>query len=189
MYVYVARNVKQMLFIGCAFHYAFHYTEWATDEVRDQQGRVGPFGAFLASKTVTTVRDVVHDTKELGKATAMGIRYAVRKDTWVKFGSALSTRDLSAPPPREVVQVGGRGDGGGEGKFRALAASEEEAGAVEAIDDSKDAKKLHFVMLPRLMTSREIFVAARFAESVTFLDMVRTLREINILEKTLEEVI
>ena len=91
MYVYVARNVKQMLFIGCAFHYAFHYTEWATDEVRDQQGRVGPFGAFLASKTVTTVRDVVHDTKELGKATAMGIRYAVRKDTWVKFGSALST--------------------------------------------------------------------------------------------------
>ena len=178
-----------MLFIGCAFHYAFHYTEWATDEVREQQGKIGPFGAFWASKTVTTVKDIVHDTKELGKATAMGVRYVVKKDTWKKFGSALTTRNASAAPPPKVTDSK-------EAGFTRLPGSDEEAGAEEedeaaaaaaAAADAADAKKLHFVTLPRLMTSKEIFVTARFAESVTFMDVIRTLREINVLEKVLEE--
>lgn len=168
-----------MFFIGCAFHYAFHYTEWATDEVREQQGKVGPFGAFWASKTVTTVKDIVHDTKELGKATAMGVRYVVKKDTWKKFGSALTTRNASAAPPPPKVHDSKEG-------FTKLPGSDEEAGA-EELNSGQDAKKLHFVTLPRLMTSKEIFVTARFAESVTFMDVIRTMREINVLEKVLEE--
>ena len=164
--------IIEMLFIGMLFHYAFHYTEWASDEVREQQGNVGPFGAFLASKTVTTVKDFVHDTKELGRATVRGVKFVVKRDTWRKFGSALTTRNASAPP--KALD--------GKGEFSKLPSTDEEANLAETkVGD----KKLHFVLLPRLMTSKEIFVTARFVESVTFMDVIRSMREINVLEKTL----
>ena len=42
--------IIEMLFIALAMHYAFHYTEWAREEIRESQRNVGPFGALFMSK-------------------------------------------------------------------------------------------------------------------------------------------
>ena len=46
--------------------------------------------------------------------------------------------------------------------------------------------KIQFLTLPKLMTSKEIFVTARFVRSVTFMDVIQAMREINVLEETIK---
>lgn len=150
----------EMFFIGIGMSYAFHYTEWASDEVKERDKNVGPLCAFWHGKAVNTVRDFTHDTSLLGKkAVGKGhTKIKVNKETSEKFGGALST---SAP-------------------------NKNNKGDYEAVDDVEAGKDdSQFLLLPRLMTRDEIFVAARFVDTVSFMDVIRAINEINVLEKTL----
>jgi hypothetical protein len=149
----------EMFFIGMGMSYAFHYTEWASDEVKERDKNVGPLCAFWHGKAVSTVKDFAHDTgliakKAVGRGGSRKIK--VDKETSEKFGGALST---SAP---------------------SKTATNKDYDSVD-VESGND----QFLLLPKLMTRDEIFVAARFVDTVSFMDVIRAINEINVLEKTL----
>mmetsp|Transcript_53291 Transcript_53291/g.121465 ORF Transcript_53291/g.121465 Transcript_53291/m.121465 type:complete len:479 (-) Transcript_53291:341-1777(-) len=158
----------EMLFIGIGMSYAFHYTEWASEEVKAAQGRVGPLCAFWRGKAVATAKDVAHDIKQLGKGAARGTRYMVKKETWQNFGAAMKA-----------------GPGGGA-RARKSKGGYEVAASEDPGASSSGGEKLQFLTLPRLMSGNEIFLLARAAHSVGFWDVIRAAHEVNVLEDDLK---
>ena len=76
----------EMFFIGLGMAYAFHYTEWASDDVRRAEAHVGPLCAFWRGKAVSTTKDLVHDLASLTQGTVAATKYVVSPETWRKFG-------------------------------------------------------------------------------------------------------
>jgi hypothetical protein len=161
----------EMFFIGIGMAYAFHYTEWASPEVREADAKVGPLCAFWRGKAVNTTKDLVHDLTSLTNGTVAATRYVVSQETWRKFGKGLSTASSGRAADNE-----GSGSGGGSvdanglektnkkgySRVASSAANDDDPEAPPLSPSAKKKKDYSFVLLPRLMTSTDFKVCKRF---------------------------
>ena len=71
--------IIEMLFIGVAMHYAFHYTEWASEAVAVEHKGMSPWRALWRGKAVNTVKDLLHDANTVRRGSVYAAKSTVMK--------------------------------------------------------------------------------------------------------------
>lgn len=157
--------IVEMFFIAIGMHYAFHYTEWASEEVAALHKGTSPWTAFFHSKVVNTVKDVFHDVNSV-------------KNTVKNTVTNTVTGGRRLPSTVRYFESGRSGS------------SYSEVASEDDIEEEAVKKKgRRFRTASRLLTKKERTAAKRlFTEGVNFSDIFISLREINMLERSLLEV-
>lgn len=94
--------IIEMFFIAIGMHYAFHYTEWASEEIAAAHKGTSPWTAFFHSKVVNTVKDVFHDVNSVKNTVKNTVTGRRKKNKVVDYADSVDADEKKGPMFRTV---------------------------------------------------------------------------------------